>query len=401
MTKRLFNFANTALIVALSVCLFACNKEESRLKAKLENTIEAYKSNHSFNAIYDISHENDTIIRGANGFFDIENHKVLSPDIRMAIASGTKQMTAAAILKLQEAGKLNVNDVVAKHLKPDSFYFQGGFPEWADKVTIHQLLTHTSGIPDYIFALKLDMTMPHKDINKSIAEFAIKQPLMFNPGEGFKYSNTGYVILGLIIEELSGKDLRTFFKEELFEPLDMKNTELATLEEALDFQYGRSKEYPNRYIAIPTGDKPMFKPIDQSLLLAPFADGGVISNLDDLRTWNHALHNGKVLSAESYKLMTTPYAKAHSFEGYESHVGYGIYVVEPPKGEKFYMHAGNAIGIRGEYIYIPAQKLAISIISNVYVYEPEELKGKINYTETANQIDIRYFMNALLHTVHE
>jgi CubicO group peptidase (beta-lactamase class C family) len=400
MTKRFIQFAVISIIMVVSNFSYACEQHTAALKSNLERNIAEYKKTHTLNAIYAIEKDDKLLVNGASGYFDIENKKPLKVNNRMAIASGTKQMTAAAILKLQERGKLNVNDVVAKYLTKDSYYFAGELPEWANKVTLHQLLTHTSGLPEYIFGIKLDMTKPHKEINKSIVDFAKTQPLNFNPGKQFQYSNTGYVILGLIIEELSGKTLRDFFNDELFKPLGMKNTELATLKKALDFQFGKLKEFPKRYNAIPTNDKPKFIPIDNSIILAPFADGGVISNLDDLNTWNHALHNGKVLSSESYKLMTTPYAKTPSLQGFDSHIGYGIFVVKPHNGDIFYLHGGNAIGIRGEYVYIPAHKIALSIVSNIYVYEPKELKGKIDYKLPVNQIDIRYFMEMLLKTIH-
>jgi D-alanyl-D-alanine carboxypeptidase len=401
MTKNLFKFISIALVVGACNNSSACEHHQQALKNTLEHTITEYKKSHNFNAIYAITEDGKEIIKGANGYFDIDSKRLLTPEIKMAIASGTKQMTAAAILKLQEKGKLNVNDVVAKYLTKDSYYFAGQLPEWANKITIHQLLTHTSGLPEYIPSLKLDITKPHKEINKSIVEFASNQPLSFNPGKQFSYSNTGYALLGLIIEEVSKKDLISFFREELFSPLGMKNTELATLDSALNFQLGKLKEFPSRYFAIPTGAEPKYMPVDNSIILAPFSDGGVTSTLEDLNIWNNALHNGKVLKPESYKLMTTPYAKTPAHAGYESHVGYGIYVVTPPKGNAFYMHGGNAIGIRGEYIYVPAKKLAINIISNVYVYEPKELQGKIDYKLPANQIDIKFFMDAILKAIHE
>jgi D-alanyl-D-alanine carboxypeptidase len=406
MTKRFLKLAISALLFITTNISFACEHhcdEQTNtcidLKTDLTKNIKEYRATHTLNAIYSISQDNQTLIKGASGYFDYEAKKPLVPNSRMAIASGTKQMTAAVVLRLQEQGKLNVNDPVSKYLTQESVYFGGKLPEWADKVTLHHLLTHTSGLPDYIFGMKLDMTKTHKEINHSIAEFAAKQTLNFTPGQQFQYSNTGYVLLGLIIEQLAGKDLRVVFKEELFEPLGMKNTELATLKQAIDFQQGKAKAFPKRYFVVPTGGKPQFNLAGYDMMLSPFSDGGVVSTLDDLNKWNHGLHNGKVLTAESYKLMTNGYAEVPAPEGFKSKAGYGIYAVQPPVGDSFYIHGGHAIAIRGEYIYVPAKKLAINIISNTDVYVPEPLKGKIDYTTSANQIDIKYFKDMILQTV--
>ncbi len=341
------------------------------------------------------------MLKGASGYYDLESKKMLTGNEAMPIASGTKQMTASCILKLQEQGKLNVHNHISRYLTKDSPYFDGKLPSWASTITIHQLLTHTSGLAEYIPALSLDFTKSHKEINKSIVAHAINNPLTSNPGTKYSYCNTGYVLLGLIIEQVSGKDLISFFNEELFKPLGMHDTKLVTLQEAVDFQSGKLKEFPTRYFIIPGGEQPQFVPVNSSnsFMLAPFSDGGVISTLQDMNKWNYALHNGKVLSDVSYKLMTTPYSAAKSYDHYDTFMGYGIFVAEPKKGDTFYMHAGSTIGIRGEYIYIPAKKLAISIISNTYVHEPEALKGKIDYTKPSNQVDIHYFMHDILEAI--
>jgi hypothetical protein len=156
-------------------------------------------------------------------------------------------------------------------------------------------------------ATKLDITKAHAEINKDIANFAASKELTFEPGSEHNYCNTNYVLLGLIIETVSAKNLADFYTEEFFKPLGMKDTKLLTLAEAVKHQVEPgSTSYPIRYFVTPTDKfEPKFNLAKSEFIMVPYADGGVASTTRDLIIWNKALHSGKIISNDSYKLMIT------------------------------------------------------------------------------------------------
>lgn len=368
------------------------------LKHDVIEAISAYQKDHTLNATYLFAHGENIITKSAHGEFSFEQHTLLKPNQQMPVASCTKPMTAVAILMLRDRGLLDVYDTIAKVLPAESGVWPAGkLPEWAYKITLHQLLTHTSGLAEYIPALTLDPKKTHQEINMDILKFAVEHPLVYTPGKEYSYCNTGFVILGLIIENLSKKTFAEFLRTEMFEPLGMKHTLAASTKIALEYQQGKLNHiYPVRYFAIPTGAKPIFTVVKPHFFLSPFADGGVISDTYDLYKWNRGLHEGKLLSEESYKMMTTPYVSCPDKSGMPTEQGYGLFISKMPNGQILYHHGGNAIAIRAEYGYVPASKFYFAILSNVMVHVPDDMQGKVDFNLSANQIDILYFRNDIL-----
>jgi D-alanyl-D-alanine carboxypeptidase len=387
----------------LLFCLILIHNASSASKVALDidNAIKKYSKEHTLNATFLVTQQDKVLNKGASGFFSFETKKYLEPNQAMPIASGTKPMTAAAILLLHDRGLLKVTDTIATHLAVDSkIWPDNKVPNWANKITIQQLLTHTSGLAEYIPGLKVDVTKEHHDINKEIVKYAVDNPLVFDPGAKYSYCNTGFVMLGLIVERVSNKPLAEFFKTEFFDKFDMHNTFLVPFDVALQYQYNKlSDTYPLRYFAIPTNAKPEFIQVNSDFILSPFSDGGVVSNTEDLCKWNNALHEGKILSEDSYKLMTTPYIVAEDIGGLETHMGYGLFISELKDKQIYYNHAGNALAIRSEYGYLPKSKTCLAILSNIMVQIPEEKKDTIDMYLPANQIDIIYLRNTLLDTL--
>jgi D-alanyl-D-alanine carboxypeptidase len=359
--------------------------------------LSEYLSTHKdTSAVYMVSKDDKIITHGAVGLFDREANIPLKPDQIMPIASGTKQMTAAIILKLQERGMLTTEDTVGKFLSVDSGWWPNNVaPEWLYKITIHHLLTHTSGLAEYIPALKFDINQSHDRIKHLISEYAANTPLTHQPGEKYQYSNTGYFFLGLIIEKLTSQDLATVFKKELFDPLGMSNSHMASIEEAIKFQNDQLEGFPKRYFAIPTGGEPQFMQAKVDFFLVPFSDGGVVSSVEDLVKWNKSFHSGKVVSEYSYKLMTTPYNDGHDFVLQNVKTGYGVYIATLPDGQLAYYHGGRAVAIRSEHGYIPSSNLYFAIMSNIMPYETPEMAGKVDYSIPGNQFDIGFFRTAI------
>lgn len=386
------------LFFLFTSCIFNVNAD---LRHDLKNSVNDYTKTHTLNATYLFADDKNILIKGAHGDFSFAEHTHLKATQSMPIASCTKPMTAVAILMLQDRGLLNVNDTIAQHLPSSSNVWPDNkLPSWAHTITLHELLTHTSGISEYIPNINLDPEKSHKEINKDIIKYAAEKPLAFKPDSKYSYCNTGYVILGLIIENISKKTFAEFLKTEMFKPLNMKHTFLASTKTAKEYQEGKlNKQYPVRYFATPTGSKPVFTVVPPHFFLSPFADGGIISNTEDLYKWNKALHEGKLLSDKSYKMMFTPYIKADDKGIPDTEQGYGMRISKLQNGELLYHHGGNAIAIRAEYGYIPSKKFYFAILSNVMVHVPENMKDKVDFNLPANQIDIMYFRNDILKAI--
>lgn len=392
------------IIVAFCIFFFAnvySAIAASEVHEKVKNVTDQYVSDRFFNAVYAFSDGNETFARGANGVYSVTDGTLLVANQQMPIASVTKSMTAASILKLRDKKLLDVNDTLAKHLSAKSDVWQDHkMPEWANKVTIHHLLTHTSGIPEYFMAMQLNVEQPLGKIIRDIVNFAGQKELNFEPGSSYSYTNTNYMLLGLIIEQLSGKPLGEFYEKELFAPLGMKDTRLISLEEAVKGQLDQSHStVPVRYFVIPTGDKPQFNEAQASFIMVPYADGGVLSTTEDILKWHKALHDGKVISEDSLNLMKTKHYEVADKTGKDNYVGYGLFISELDNGDTSYHHAGNALAIRCESGFIPNKNLYYAVLSNVMHYVPEEMKDKVDLSDPKNQLDIHYFTQSIFRAI--
>lgn len=370
------------------------------------SAVNDFKTSRLLNATYLITEGDKIILEGASGYYDMDKHIMLQPDQVMPIASITKQFIAAAILKLYDQGKLTVNDNLVTALAGSKYIENIQLPDWAEKVTIHHLLTHTHGVAEYIPAYGSTFMVDGK---KSLAEnisgvfaYAFAKPLAFEPGSQYHYNNTGYTLLGAIIEAKSGMSLSEFLDTHFFKPLNLTNTKLADYKSAIDTQLGLTEgAYPKLYFAVITPNEMKFAPANLGFLLMPYAAGGIVSTTKDLETWTKALHNGKVISSEALNLMRGKHVKLdpakHQYDGY---YGYGLFVKELDNGEYMYYHGGRAVGIRSELNYLPATDTTIAIISNVMPFVPKEAEKYVDFKKEKHQLDIRYFLHKLLEKLH-
>ena len=281
------------------------------------------------------------------GYADIKNKIPVTPDTKFRIGSVTKQFTAAAILKLQENNLLSVNDKLSKFI-PD-------FPR-GDEVTIHHLLTHTSGIHSYTgkndFIKRVTKTIsPDTLVNE------IKRDLYdFNPGEKMLYNNSGYFLLGYIIGKVSGKPYETYLKETFFQPLGMENTGVhyagIKLKNEAKGYAGNNNKYDEA--------------INWDMSWAGAA-GAIYSTVDDLMKWNEALYGGKVLTKKSLDAALTP-AVLKNGEQPSMKYGYGL-MMGKFRGEDIISHGGGLHGFVTQLAYYPEEKLTVVMFSNTA--EPE------------------------------
>lgn len=250
--------------------------------------------------------------RMANYEHDVPN----TPQTKFRLGSMTKQFTAAAIMQLQEQGKLNVEDSIDKYI-PD-------YPN-GDRITLHHLLTHTSGIPNLTsFPEHRKTIMIPSPVEKTILRFKNK-PLEYAPGEQFKYSNSGYLLLGYVIEKVSGKTYEDYLEENIFHPLNMVNS-------GYDHHSTVLKNRAEGYHL--TKDGLINAPY--VAMSMPHAGGALYSTVEDLFLWDQALNTEKILKKSSLEKMFTPF---------KGNYGYG-WRIDSIFGHKRIHHFGSIFGFQ-------------------------------------------------------
>ena len=288
-----------------------------------------------------VEHRGGRVVGRGYGLADVENRVPAELDTVYQIASLTKQFTAAAILKLVEAGRLHLDDDVTK-LLPE-LRVRGG------TVTVHHLLSHTHGIVEY----NRDETIP--DWGKAIDHaYVLKlindRELEFPPGTKFQYRNSGYYLLGMIIERVAGMPYGEYLRRTMFEPLGMRHTTQCTNRDLI----------PRRargYTIDDAGRLQNPRLLDMSWT---FAVGSLCSTAPDLLLWDHALRHGRVVSPASYQKMHSPIRLA---DGTLTDYGYGL-ATSDHDGHPVIRHGGNTVGFTTYLTYYPADDLTIILLTN-------------------------------------
>jgi len=280
-----------------------------------------------------------------------------TPKTKFRIASLTKQFTAACILMLQERRLLHVQDPISKHMT--------GLPAPWKQVTVHQLLTHTSGVPNPDYASKQYAKVQRIGATpQQLVALVGNQRLDFVPGTRWNYSNTGYILLGMLIEKISGHSYAEFLKSNIFEPLGMQSSGYDRATEILE---GRASGYEIKDGHLANADF-----IDMS---TPFSAGGIYSTVEDMYQWNEALAvPGKLLSANSLKQMFTEYSEA-THQG--QHYGYGVVISRQKFGKLLYYHGGGVEGFSSSVQRYPEERLCIIVLSNLATFRPWDLGDHI------------------------
>lgn len=254
------------------------------------------------------------------------------------LASITKQFTAVSILQLVERGLLSL-DTKLNEIFPS-------FPHYGKSITIHHLLNHTSGLPDY--EKYLDSANSEQISDESVLEIVSKNKPLFLSGTKYSYSNGAYCLLALIIACRSGMSFEEYLKRNIFEPAGMKNSRLNTDASIPHRVYGYSLK----------GSKWIFT--DQDKTSKTQGDGGIYSSVDDLVRWQTSLYeNCTLLSKEYLKTMIKPSVPTEQQDYY----GFGIHISELKK-LTYYYHVGESIGFRNILLYIPEIKGSVGILSN-------------------------------------
>jgi CubicO group peptidase (beta-lactamase class C family) len=339
---RLFAFAP---LLPLALPIAACLAQDP---VRMDHVVQSYVADHGFMGTVLVARKNRVIFSKGYGSADLEWDIPNSPNTKFRLGSVTKQFTAASILLLEERGKLSVNDPVKKYM-PDA-------PAAWDKITIFNLLTHTSGIPNFTSfpdypTFGAFATTPAE----LVARFKDKR-LDFQPGELWEYSNSGYVLLTYLIEKLTGGTYEAFVRDNLFTPLGMKdsgydsNTALISHRASgYNFSNGKFTNAGFVHMTVPQGA------------------GALYSTTEDLLKWEQGLFGGKVLQPASLKKMTTPFKDNYAF-GLAVHSADGHQVID---------HSGGIQGFNTELAYYPDEQLTVVVLANVVGTVPGEIAAKL------------------------
>jgi CubicO group peptidase (beta-lactamase class C family) len=316
--------------------------------ARMDQVIQPYVANHQFMGSVLVARDGQVIYNKGYGSADLEWEVPNSPGTKFRLGSVTKQFTAASILLLEERGKLNVNDPVKKYLP--------GAPAAWDKITIFNLLTHTSGIPNFTGFAEYQKLEPFATTSEQLVARFRDKPLDFEPGEKWQYSNSGYVLLGHLIEKITGDSYEKFVRENIFTPLGMKDSGYDS----------NSAVIPHRASGYVSG-KNGFENAGFIHMSIPHGAGALYSTTEDLLKWEQGLFGGKLLKAASLEKMTTPFKSNYAF---------GLQV-ETAGGHKVIEHGGGIEGFNTELAYYPDDKLTVVVLGNVNGGAPGDIARKL------------------------
>jgi len=297
----------------------------------------------------------DTLVMKGYGMADIENEVPATPRTVYRIGSVTKQFTSVAIMQLVEQGKLSLDDDVTKYV-PNA-------PTHGRRVLVRHLLNHSSGIPSYTDVGGSLGRIMRQDLPKDSLIATVKDDsLQFEPGSHFYYNNTGYFLLGMIIERVTGKPYGEYLHDVLFAPNGLSSTVYCSVTPLI-------KHRAQGYDARPTG----LVNADYISMDLPYAAGSLCSTVGDLAAWTRLLHSGKLVKKSSFASMTTP-AKLTS--GRPMQYGFGLFMDTLGTHRRIH-HGGGINGFISELAYYPDDSLTVVVLSNTAPAPSDEVADNL------------------------
>lgn len=327
--------------------LFNCSSGQTLADNDLNKAVDSlispqFKQNEPGVSIL-IVRKGNIIYQKAFGSANVELNAAMKPDMVFRIGSITKQFTAIGILQLVEQGKISLQDSIKKYVTD--------FPSKGYTITIENLLTHTSGITDYS---SLNDTTPYIDRWDYTPKFILGKfknlPLDFKPGAKYGYSNSNYLLLGLIIEAVTKKSYHTYIEENIIKPLGLSHT----------FYANENTIVPERVEGY-TKDKGFYQNCDYQSISLGYACADLLSNTEDLYKWNNALLAYKLVKKETLGKAFTPYKLS---DGTFTKYGYGWFI-DDLQGDKCIHHEGQTSGFIAEEKYFPNDDIYVAILTNV------------------------------------
>lgn len=323
---------------------------ETQLYLDIDGFMAALVEQDQFSGSLLVAKDGKVLISKGYGMANIEVEVPNTPQTKFRLGSVTKQFTAMAILQLQQQGKLNVQDPICRYIQD--------CPEAWQPITIHHLLTHTSGIHNFTTSSSYaELKKQSTSVIKIVEQFR-DLPLDFVPGERWSYSNSGYIVLGHIIEEVSGQPYAIFLQNNIFEPLQMADTGYDDNRKVITH---RAAGYSNTTV---NADY-----IDMSI---PYAAGGLYSTVEDVFLWEQALYTGKLIPLSPQNQMFTPFVPipvdARATMGLSPNTGesYGYgWRIGKQFDRLWIAHGGGIEGFAAKFDRYPDDKVTIIVLSNL------------------------------------
>jgi CubicO group peptidase (beta-lactamase class C family) len=333
---------------ALSVLVCAAAAASAQDLARMEQVTQSYVSAGTFMGTVLVARDGAVVVDKAYGMANVEWDVPNTTVTKFRLGSITKQFTAAAILLLEERGKLKLDDRVKSYL-PDS-------PMAWDRITIFNLLTHTAGIPNFTASPDYNtIKLSARSADAAVASFR-DRPLDFGPGEQMSYSNSGYLVLGAIIEKVSGQSYEKFVADQLFAPAGMTDS-------GYDSNSAIIKRRASGYVRTPAG----FSNAGYLHMSIPHAAGALYSTTHDLLKWEQALFANRIVSKASLDRMITPFKNDYA-------LGLTSTVVN---GRRVIAHGGGIDGFNTHLAYYPESRTTVIVLSNVNGTVPGTLAGQL------------------------
>jgi CubicO group peptidase (beta-lactamase class C family) len=324
------------------------------MQSRVDSLMNAYDGNVPGASVL-VLRDGKPLVRRGYGMSNLEEHIAASPATNYRLASVTKQFTAASILLLAEDGRLQLDDPVRKWLPT--------LPAAADTMTLRHLLSHMGGLIDYEDVIPPELTAQLHDADV-LGILESQDRTYFPPGKGYRYSNSGYALLALIVGKASGKDFATFLRERIFQPLHMDHT--VAYEEGV-------ATVSNRAFGYSEADR-AWQRTDQSQTSAVLGDGGIYSSIDDLAKWDAAWYDDRLLRPASRELATTPVTPT---DDPTIRYAMGWRVTRTEQGRNTLWHSGETMGFRNVIVRYPQQHLTVVVLTNRNDPEPYRLARAI------------------------
>ncbi len=344
--------AQNSLRSLVALCLVAllvggCNQAQTRV-ARIDDYLSELANEGEFSGSVLVARQGEVLLSKGYGLADRVTQTPNTPQTRYRVHWITMQFTAMAILMLQEQGLLNVQDPICAYIPECPEY-------WAD-ITIHHLLTHTSGLSDWIQPWDSERDKPTTSLDR--VDLIKGKPPYFGPGEQFRYSENGYIVLGHIIETLSGQAYEGFLQEQIFEPLGMSKTGLEEDENSLTVGY-----------------RPSGEPAPPPDLLFRYSASGLYSSVEDLYLWDQALDGETLIPHEYLDMMFSGYVKTPSLDFEGSQYGYGWFIGQT-LDRPVTAHGGMMSGYTSMFLRFPKEQATIIVLRNaeIQIYDRLEIE---------------------------
>jgi CubicO group peptidase (beta-lactamase class C family) len=330
------------ILTCVVLAFLACDSQSEDTAEKIDRLMSAYRGNVPGASVL-VIRDGTIVFRRAYGLSDLDRRVAATPATNYRLASMTKQFTAAAILLLAQEGRLSLDDPIRKWLPT--------LPTAAAPITVRHLLTHVSGLVDYeeIIPEGQSRQLHDTDVLRLLES---QERTYFVTGSQFRYSDSGYALLALIVGSVSGEDFASFLRRRIFMPLGMQTT--VAYEQGISVVANRAFGYSAR--------GQTWTRSDQSLTSAVLGDGGIYSSVDDLAKWDAALYDSRVLSTESLRQIFTP---AIATEDPNVRYGFGWRMT----GETVW-HSGETLGFRNVIVRYPRRHFTVIILTNRNEPEP-------------------------------